>query len=192
MVIYWETRPAPTMMQVAPNSLTTPSQTSRFSVTGFNRHRRTLVAHGEEGWVAELGHYLADLPRDATPDMDIVEHWEENHRIYPTLGWIALDFLPCQASSIPCEQLFSASKQVATDRCARLGAQRFEELQLMKFAWRQGIVDTAAWNSSENCEIEQVDVEEYKDLFVADVEQAGHDLNSNEEVLQYYSRCSLA
>jgi hypothetical protein len=115
--------------------------------------------------------------------MDIVEYWEENHRIYPTLRWIALDFLPCQASSVPCERLFSASKQVATDRHARLGAQRFEELQLMKFAWRQGVVDTAAWNSSE---IEPVDVEEYKDLFVADVEQAGRDLNSDEEVMQYY------
>ena len=168
-----------TATQVAPDSPTT----SRPSLTGFDRHRRTLIARGEEGWVAELGRYLTDLPQYATSDMDVVKYWEENHRIYPTLGRIALDFLPCQASSVPCERLFSASKQVATDRRARLGAQKFEELQLMKFAWRQGIIDIAAWNSSE---VEQVVVEEYKDLFVADVEQAERDVSSDEEVSQYY------
>lgn len=95
---------------------------------------------------------------------------------------MALDFLPCQASSVPCERLFSASKQVATDRRARLGAKRFEELQLMKFAWRHSVVDVAAWNSSE---VEEVDVEEYKDLFIADVEQAGHGLSADEVVTEY-------
>jgi len=54
----------------------------------------------------------------------------------------------------------------------RLGAQRFEELQLMKFAWRHNVIDVAAWNSNE---IEQVDIVEYKDLLIAEVEQAGHD-----------------
>jgi hypothetical protein len=169
MARYWETRPArPTTTQLEPDSPTV----SRPSLTGFDRHHRTLVASGEEGWVAELGHYLGDLPRDVTPDTDIVEYWQDNHRIYPTLGRMALDFLPCQASSVPCERLFSASKQVASDQRARLGAQKFEEIQLMKFAWRQDVVDIAAWNSSE---VEQVDVEEYKDLLAADIEQAGQD-----------------
>lgn len=47
---------------------------------------------------------------------------------------IALDVLPCQASSVPCERLFSASKQTAENCRASLGAKRFEELQVMKFA----------------------------------------------------------
>jgi hypothetical protein len=172
MAKYWESRPAPsTVMPAVPAP--TPSMSS---LTGFDQHRQTLVARGEEGWVAELGRYLCDLPQDATPDMDVVEYWQDNHRIYPTLGRMALDFLPCQASSVACERLFSASKQVATDRRARLGAQRFEELQLMKFAWRHAVVDIAAWNSDE---VEQVDVEEYKDLLVADVDQATLDLDSD-------------
>ena len=161
-------------------TVTPPPMTSRSSLTGFDQHRRSLVARGEEGWVAELGRYLCDLPQDATPDMDIVEYWQDNHRIFPTLGRMALDFLPCQASSVACERLFSASKQVATDRRARLGAKRFEELQLMKFAWRHaGVVDIAAWNSDQ---VEQVDVEEYKDLHLAD---AGHELDGDEIVLDY-------
>jgi hypothetical protein len=171
MARYWETRPAPlTATQMEPDRPDPPTA-SRSSLTGFDRHRRTLIASGEEGWVTELGRYLGDLPRDATPEMDVVEYWQDNHRLYPTLAQMALDFLPCQASSVPCECLFSATKQVATDRRVRLGAQKFEELQLMKFAWCQGVINIAVWNSSK---VEQVDIEEYKDLLVADVEQSGH------------------
>jgi hypothetical protein len=70
-----------------------------------------------------------------------------------------------QASSVPCERLFSASKQVADDRRARLGSKRFEELQLMKFAWRQNIADIAAWNSGI---VEEVDLDEFEDMLAAD------------------------
>jgi hypothetical protein len=100
------------------------------------------------------------------------------------LGRVALDILPSQASSVPCEHLFSSSKQVATDRRARLGGQRFEELQLMKFAWRHKVCDVAASNSRE---IEQVVLEEYKDLLTADVEQAGHDLDTEVLMVDFFN-----
>ena len=75
---------------------------------------------------------------------------------------MALDVLPVQASSVPCEQLFSGSKQTATDRRARLGADCLEELQLMKFAWWGKAVDIAAWTSDQ---IEGIDLTvEYQDL----------------------------
>jgi hypothetical protein len=73
--------------------------------------------------------------------------------------------LACPGSSVPCERLFSSSKQVADDRRSRLGAKRFEELQLMKFAWRQTISDNAAWNSGL---VEEVDMDAYKDLLAGD------------------------
>ncbi|KAM6502313.1 hypothetical protein JOM56_002290, partial [Amanita muscaria] len=56
------------------------------------------------------------------------------------------DVLPVQASSVPCECLFSGSKQTATDRRARLGSDRFEELELMKFSWKKNLIDIATWN----------------------------------------------
>ena len=40
----------------------------------------------------------------------------------------------------------------------------------MKFAWRHNVVDVAAWNSNE---VEQVDLEEYTDLLIADDEHTG-------------------
>jgi hypothetical protein len=46
-----------------------------------------------------------------------------------------------------------------------LGAKRFEELQLMKFAWRQNISDLAAWNSGL---IEEVNLDPYHDMLAGD------------------------
>jgi hypothetical protein len=93
---------------------------------------------------------------------------QKNGALYPTLRRIALDYLACQASSVPCEHLFSAGGEVATKRRARLGAVRFEELQMMKFAWRKDIDDLAACNSSQIEEIEDEIITEYKDMLVAD------------------------
>ncbi|RDB24635.1 hypothetical protein Hypma_008183 [Hypsizygus marmoreus] len=58
-----------------------------------------------------------------------------------------------QASSVPCERLFSASKQMAIEQHTCLGSKIFEQLQIMKFAWRGGITDLAAWNLSQVEEI---------------------------------------
>jgi hypothetical protein len=69
--------------------------------------------------------------------------------LFPTLARIALDVLPAQASSVPCERMFSGSKQVATDRRACLGSIVFEELVIMKSAWGPDLYDMAAWNAAD-------------------------------------------
>ena len=66
---------------------------------------------------------------------------------------------------MPCERLFSASKQVADDWRATLGSNTFEELQLMKFAWHNNILDLAAWNLRH---AEEIDLDEYEGLLKAD------------------------
>ena len=51
-------------------------------------------------------------------------------------------------------------------RQAQLGAARFEELQMMKFAWRNNIGSLAALNS---LQVEEVgEIREYEDMLVAD------------------------
>ena len=72
--------------------------------------------------------------------------------------------LPSVVSTL--RALFMASKQTATDLCARLGAQRFEELQLMKYAWKQSVIDFAECNSAPV----KICLTEYEDLFTADKE----------------------
>lgn len=54
--------------------------------------------------------------------------------------------LPVQASSVACERLFSAGKHITTDTRARLNPDVFEQLQVLKMAWRQDIVDIAREN----------------------------------------------
>jgi len=90
---------------------------------------------------------------------------QDHVQLYPTLARIALDVLPCQASSVPCERLFSASKQTADTRWASLGAKRFEELQVMKSAWRKDIADLAAQNSAQ---IEEVELDEFSEILEAE------------------------
>jgi hypothetical protein len=59
-------------------------------------------------------------------------------------------------------------------RRAQLGVMRFEELQVMKFTWRNTIRNQAAWNSSQ---VEEVNDElgEYQDILAMDGDQARWD-----------------
>jgi hypothetical protein len=102
-----------------------------------------------------------------TRTVQLINFLQKNGASYPTLRRIALDYLACPASSVPCERLFSAGGEIATKRRARLGAVRFEELQMMKFAWRKDISDLAAWNSSQIEDIED-EITQYKDILVED------------------------
>jgi hypothetical protein len=83
--------------------------------------------------------------------------------LFPTLARIALDVLPAQASSVPCERLFSGSKQIATDRRACLGPIVFEELVIMKSAWGPDLYDMAAWNAAQMDEVISFDFQEMLD-----------------------------
>ena len=85
---------------------------------------------------------------------------------YPTLACIALDVLPSQASSIPCERVFSGSKQIATDLRARLDSAVFEELVIMGSTWRPDIHDMAVWSSLQT---EEVDLA-FEEMFEDDAE----------------------
>lgn len=92
--------------------------------------------------------------------------------MYPTLARIALDILPTPASSVPCERLFSAAKEIADDRRSRLGSKKFEELQVMKFAWHNNIPNLAAWNSNE---VEEIDTTDFTYFLSDDNWQANFD-----------------
>ena len=69
---------------------------------------------------------------------------QDNRHHYPTLCYIAINCLACLASSVPCKQLFSGGGEITTKCHSQLGVARFEELQVMKFAWRNNIRDLAA------------------------------------------------
>jgi hypothetical protein len=66
---------------------------------------------------------------------------------------------------VPCEHLFSASKQTADLRQSSLGAKRFEELQIMKFAWHRKILNNAEQNWAR---VEEIQLKEYSEFLEAD------------------------
>jgi len=100
---------------------------------------------------------------------------QDNGHHFPTLRRIAIDYLACPASSVPCKRLFSAGGKIATKRHSQLGAVRFEELQVMKSMWKNNIADLAAWNSNQVEEIHD-EMGEYQDLLVTDGERAKWDV----------------
>lgn len=67
--------------------------------------------------------------------------FQNNGSRYPLLTRIALDILPAQASAVPCERVFSSSKETDTLRRANLAPSTMEALQSLKFLFKQDRLD---------------------------------------------------
>lgn len=178
MAEYYKTRPSAIATAKGSTRNNNPTSGTTRTLSEFDKHREKLLSNdAEEGWALELRRYLAGMQRDVEKDTDIVEWWQvmtwctnpvicwvdfaqDHAEIYPTLACIALDVLPSQASSVPCEWLFSGTKQVATDHRASLGSKVFEELTIMKHAWGPNIYDAAAQNAAQVDEITLIDFEQ--------------------------------
>jgi hypothetical protein len=60
---------------------------------------------------------------------------------FPTIFAIAMDYLPIQASSVPCGRAFSSSSETDTVRRNRISPILMEALQMLKFAVRNTPID---------------------------------------------------
>ena len=59
--------------------------------------------------------------------------YQEHQHQWPTLFKLAMDLLPAQATSVPYECVFSASKETTTARRNRLTPKIMEATQILKF-----------------------------------------------------------
>src|SRR5438477_6802921 len=76
--------------------------------------------------------------------------FQENEKIYPLLYRVALDILPVQASAVPCERIFSSSKETCTLRHSLLSGATLEVLQVLKYLYRQERLDFSShWVAKE-------------------------------------------
>ncbi|KIK94263.1 hypothetical protein PAXRUDRAFT_143270 [Paxillus rubicundulus Ve08.2h10] len=155
----------------------------------YDCHRRPLLEQASRkpdlGWSAELRCYLNDLPDGVFKDMDVVEWWLKYCSTYLTLASIAKDICAIPTSSVPCERLFSAGAEIATDHRSCLGSKTFKGLQVMKHTWRNSIVNRAAINSQQS---EEVVMEEFKELYEMDVQLAELDkIGEVDEVVELLS-----
>lgn len=51
---------------------------------------------------------------------------------------MAADYLPIQASSVPCERVFSSGKETVTPRRNRISGELMEQLQMLKYSIKKG------------------------------------------------------
>ena len=106
---------------------------------------------------------------------------QNNAKLFPMLACIALDVLPSQASSVPCEWLFLGTKQIAVDRRARLGTAIHKELVVMGSAWVPDIYDIAAWTSSQE---EEVDFFDFEEMLADDAEMVAWEKDSDDNEIE--------
>jgi len=71
-----------------------------------------------------------------------------NQAEFPTLFRIALDYLPIQASSVPCERVFSSAKETDTTKRNRIHPVLMEALQTLKFSLKKDRLNfTGGWKT---------------------------------------------
>ncbi|KAG5649309.1 hypothetical protein H0H81_004694 [Sphagnurus paluster] len=87
--------------------------------------------------------YIADglIEGAELDDLDLLRFWTNMKPKYPLLFRVALDVLPVQASSVPCERVFSSSKETNTLRRSQLSPAMMEVLQMLKFMFRSDRMD---------------------------------------------------
>ena len=61
--------------------------------------------------------------------------------MFPTLFAMAMDYLPVQATSVPCERVFSSAKETDTSKRNRMSPILMEALQLLKFSLKKERLD---------------------------------------------------
>lgn len=63
---------------------------------------------------------------------------------FPTIFRIAMDYLPIQASAVPCERAFSSSAETDTKKRNRIKPELMEALQVLKFALKKSRLNFTA------------------------------------------------
>ena len=81
-----------------------------------------------------------------------------------------LDYLPIQASAVPCERVFSSSAETDTKRWNRIHPVLMEALQMLKFSLKQKRLNFTAGLATPDCDMEVPMDEEIEVLARADTD----------------------
>src|SRR5271168_5364039 len=60
-----------------------------------------------------------------------------HEHMFPTIFRIAMDYLPIQASAVPCERVFLSSAETGTKKRNRIKPELMEALQILKFSLKK-------------------------------------------------------
>jgi len=92
-----------------------------------------------------------------------------NRSTFPTLFAMAMDYLPIQATAVPCERIFSSSAETDTKCRSRISALLMEALQILKFRFKKEHLSfMKGWMTKENQLIEDDEGDLRRTLIDAD------------------------
>ena len=76
---------------------------------------------------------------------------------YPALARLAMDILPIQGFSVPCERVFLSAKEITTPRRNRLSVWVMEALQIIKYSLKASLNFTTGTDKvSELAQLEEL------------------------------------
>jgi hypothetical protein len=79
----------------------------------------------------------------------LIRHSQMKRKTFPTIFRIAMDYLPIQASAVPCERIFSSSAETDTKKRNRISPTLMEALQMLKFHLKKDRLNfTKGWATS--------------------------------------------
>ena len=61
---------------------------------------------------------------------------QKYEHVYTVLLHLAMDVLPAQATAVPCERVFSSSKETCTLPCSQLYPTTIEMIQVLKYSYQ--------------------------------------------------------
>ena len=113
------------------------------------------------------------------PNTNPLMFWELEQDWYPTIFWMAMDYLPVQPSSLPCKQVFSSSGLTDTQQCNRVNCILMEALQILKFSFKKECPNLKWWTMLQQ---EMLYNEDSSQILATAI--PGHDSGTVDEVLK--------
>ncbi len=109
---------------------------------------------------------------------------QSNHLTHPTIFAIAMDYLPIQASLVPCKRVFSSSAEMDTKWRNRINLDLMEALQVLKFQLKKERLDfMAGWSTKKK---QMVDDNLEEDLLETLLEGSSNDWDSVMKKIDQY------
>jgi hypothetical protein len=68
----------------------------------------------------------------------LLKYIQEHEQQYPHIFQLAMDIIPIQASSVPCERVFSSGKETMAPWRRHISAKLMEALQILKYSIKKG------------------------------------------------------
>ncbi|KAF5344011.1 hypothetical protein D9758_012912 [Tetrapyrgos nigripes] len=104
------------------------------AILGLLTKDKQVISRISQAHQDEVNSYFSD--KLAEPKQDELAYWEDNQARFPTIFRLALDILPIQASSVPCERVFSSSSDTDTKKHNHISPELNKALQMLKYTLR--------------------------------------------------------